>query len=212
MNLKDYWKKRGNNYYLEQQNSPKHVKDRLRSQEKQIVKLFKNKNFNKIFELGCGYGRFTKILYGELKPEKYVAIDISEGQIENARNYVNKKIEFNCVDFQNFNSKEKFDLVFSSEVLMHINSTDIEEVIKKMISLSKGKVITLDWYNIEKIGSEVGGYCFMHDYSSLFKKCGAKSVKIHRLSLPFSLKIIKTYSKIKQNPEPQPQAIIEVDV
>ena len=213
MDLTNYWKTRGENYLNEQQKNPKHVKDRLQSQEKQIVKLLKNKSFNNILEVGCGYGRFTKILYDQFKPDRYLGIDVSEGQIKNAKDFVkNDKIDFKCIKIQDYNSTEKFDLIFSAEVLMHINFSDIQQVIKKLVSLSKGKIVTIDWFNEEKFDKEAGGYCFMHNYSSLFKQNGAKSVTIHKLPLPLSLKIINAYATIKGNPNAETQAIIEVEV
>lgn len=213
MNHDNYWKLRGNNYLQEQRSNPKYIKDQLRIQEEKIINLLKNSTFNNVVEFGCGYGRFTKILVEQLKPENYVAIDISEGQINNAKNYVNNdKVKFHCLKIQEFNSKEKFDLVFSAEVLMHIPFSNIEQVIKKMISLCSKKIVTIDWYNDQKIGKESRGYCFMHDYSKLFMKMGVKSVKIQKLPTSFSLKLLNAYFQIRGHSKSETQAIIEIDV
>ena len=59
-------------------------------QEQILVEyLRKNISFSTVLEVGCGFGRITKIILSNF-PEvtEYVAVDLSPDQIENARNYV----------------------------------------------------------------------------------------------------------------------------
>ena len=59
-------------------------------QEQILVEyLRKNISFSTVTEVGCGFGRITKIILSNF-PEvtEYVAVDLSPDQIENARNYV----------------------------------------------------------------------------------------------------------------------------
>jgi len=211
LDVSEYWRNRGGGYYDELKNQTASEKSLLKTQEEHVLKLFQGKKFNSILEVGCGFGRYTKILYSLFKPEKYLALDISKEQIENAKKYViNEKIEFQCSKIQDFNSDQKFDLVFASEILMHINFEDIEEVIKKLSMFCKGSIVTIDLFEKDKIGSSSKGYCFVHDYSKLFEKNGAKKVKIHPIPIPLKIKTIGAYAKLRGRHGIDKQAIIEV--
>jgi len=211
LDVSEYWRNRGGGYYDELKNQTASEKSLLKTQEEHVLKLFQGKKFNSILEVGCGFGRYTKILYSLFKPEKYLALDISKEQIENAKKYVNnEKIEFQCSKIQDFNSDQKFDLVFASEILMHINFEDIEEVIKKLSMFCKGSIVTIDLFEKDKIGSSSKGYCFVHDYSKLFEKNGAKKVKIHPIPIPLKIKTISAYAKLRGRHGIDKQAIIEV--
>ena len=211
MDVSEYWRNRGGGYYDELKNQTASEKSLLKTQEEHVLKLFQGKKFNSILEVGCGFGRYTKILYSLFKPEKYLALDISKEQIENAKKYVNnEKIEFQCSKIQDFNSDQNFDLVFASEIVMHINFEDIEEVIKKLSMFCKGSIVTIDLFEKDKIGSSSKGYCFVHDYSKLFEKNGAKKVKIHPIPIPLKIKTISAYAKLRGRHGIDKQAIIEV--
>lgn len=213
MDVSEYWRNRGPRYFEELQNQPKRLRSRLKDQEDHLVRLLQPFRFNSILEIGCGSGRYTKILYNLYEPKVYTAIDISKEQIENAKKYVsNDKINFQCAQIQNLSLEEKFDLVFASEVLMHIDSKDIDHVIKKLISFSTNKIISIDWFNEKNIGKKLGGYCYMHDYKTLFKKNGAKIVKIHMLPLSLSWKLLSVYTQLRGRDSVETQAIFEVDV
>jgi len=213
LDVSEYWRKRGPNYQKELEEKSKSLQLRLELQEKIIKKLISEFKPKSILEIGCGSGRFTKILSELTEFEKYLALDISQGQVDNAKKYVNNtKIDFQCIKVQDLDIDEKFDLVFSSEVLMHINFNDIDSVIKKMVSLATKKIITIDWFDTKKVGEEAGGYCFMHDYQTIFKNYKAKSVKIHLIPISHKLNIINAYAKLRGRHGFDRQAIIEVSI
>ena len=213
MDVSEYWKKRGPEYQKELQSQPGYAKSRLRDQEKFTMNILSHYKFNRILEIGCGTGRYTEILSSYFHPEKYVAIDISNGQIEMAKkNVSNKEIEFHCTKIQDFNPNEKFDLVFASEVLMHIDYESISSIIAKLVSFSTNKVISIDWFDEKKSIKELGGYCFIHDYQTLFKNNNTKNVKIHMIPISTSLKLIGAYAKFRGRHGIDKQAVIEVDV
>jgi len=213
LDVSEYWRKRGPNYQNELKEKSNSLKLRLEQQERIVQKLVSKLKIKTILEIGCGSGRFTKILSDSIKFEKYFAIDISQDQINNAKEFVNnEKIEFECKKVQDLDIFKKFDLVFSSEALMHINFSDIDSVIKKMIELANKKIITVDWYDPKKIGSELGGYCFLHNYKELYKKNGGSNIIIHNIPIPFSLKLIDKYAKIRGRCGFEKQSIFEVDV
>lgn len=213
LDVSKYWKSRGPGYYAELQNQPRHLEAILKEQEKNVIKILKNCKFESILEVGCGSGRFTKILNDFFKPKRYVATDLSKEQLENAKKYVkNNKIDFICIEGKKLDFPEQFDLVFASEVLMHIKVEEIEEIIRNMVNLSNRKIITIDWFDENKIGEELGGYCFVHDYPKLFKNYKVSNMKIHKLSIPISSRLIGAYAKLRGRHGIESQAIFEIDV
>lgn len=213
LDVSDYWRKRGPNYQKELLEKSKILQVRLKKQEEIIQEIISKFKPQSILEIGCGSGRFTKIISELTEFEKYVAIDISQGQIDSARKNVrNEKIDFLCTKVQELDINQKFDLVFSSEVLMHINFEDIDSVIKKMVSLSNNKIITVDWFDSKKIGEEAGEYCFIHDYNKIFSKNGVNEIIIHNIPIPLSLKLVDKYAKIRKRQGFEKQSIFEINV
>lgn len=199
MDVSKYWKERGPTYFNELNTHPSYQKKRSIQQENFLLSHISNLKFNSILEIGCGSGRYTKILSRKFKPKKYLAIDISSEQIEKARTYLgNEKIEFICTEIQKLNLNEKFDLIFAGEVLMHINFNEIQDVIQKMISYSDGKIISIDWYDEKNIGRVSMDYCFMHDYKTLFAKNNIKEFLMYKIPLSLKLKIINRYALLRK--------------
>lgn len=213
MDVSEYWKSRGPNYKNELKEKSNSLQLRLEQQEKMIIEIISKFHPKTILEIGCGSGRFTKIISEMIEFEKYLAIDISQGQIDSAKEFVNNdRVDFKCIKIQDLDIQDKFDLVFSSEVLMHINFNDINEVINKMVLLSKKKVITIDWFDSKKIGKEIGEYCFLHNYNLLYSQNQVKEVIEHKIPIPFSLKLIDKYAKIRKRDGFEKQSIFEIKI
>jgi SAM-dependent methyltransferase len=212
-NLDEYWTDRGEVYYNEYYDQPKYELERLKTQEKFLTDNFIDEKINSILEVGCGFGRYTNILSSIINPESYTAIDISNSQIEKAKKYVkNDKIDFITSRFQNYNSSEKYDLVFASEILMHIDFLKIDDFIEKLVSFSNKKILTIDWYEKELIGTAEGGYCFMHDYKKIFKNFNVKNVDVTMIPLTTKLKAVNAFTKLRGRHGVGRQAIISIEV
>ena len=149
MDLHEYWKQRGKKFDMELEKQSPYVKSIMRNQEKNIIKILRKNRWKKILEVGCGSGRLTKKIAELPQIEKFVAMDISPDLIESAKkNTSGQNIEFQCIDLQNYNPKEKFDLVFSCEVMMHIPHQEIKKIISNIVSFSKQKVILAEFFDI----------------------------------------------------------------
>ena len=213
MDVSKYWRERGLTYFQELNEQPSYQKKRLIQQENFLLSHISNFKFKSILEIGCGSGRYTKILLTKFKPEAYLAVDISKEQIEKAREYVNDdKIEFICTEIQNLKLDMKFDLVFAGETLMHINFDEIEDVIQKMISYSKDKIISMDWYDEDNIGCIGLDYCFMHDYRALFIKNNVKEFTMNKIPLSLKLKVINRYALLRKRVGIEQQGMTFVSV
>ena len=177
-NPSEYWHERGKVY----QKNFKYDRDK-RLQEKLLIKHLNDNIFTSqesvksVLELGCGFGRVTKLLLTEFPVIKeYLAVDLSPHQLENAKKYIgsnNDKITFLLSDIQNLDTNnKKYDLVIISEVLLHIKPDEIDPIIKKIISLSKKHVVNIDWYEdtLPLDYKKRATYNFIHQYEELYKK------------------------------------------
>lgn len=149
--------------------------------QKYLIPYIKNLEFDSILEIGCGEGRVTQYLLDNCKFSKYLGVDMSSDRIrmikDEIKEWGNIKHDFICDQFQNTNIKEKFDLVFSSETLLHVRPEDIENFCKRMIKNCKKHIVHMDYIPKSKKDEyqELEWYNFLHDYHSIWKKLLPKS-------------------------------------
>jgi SAM-dependent methyltransferase len=182
---REYWLKHGKSYKDEFRYNKKY-----RLQEQTLIQYMSSHIFEdsrnkqmRVLELGCGFGRITKLVLSNFGSciEEYLAVDLSAEQVENAKHYVvtdmdgkqkyDSVLNFIVTDVRSFDisGKEKyFDLVLSSEMLMHIPVCDIENVMKKLVNLSKKNVINVDWYQDPAPG-RVASHNFIHHYEKIYR-------------------------------------------
>jgi SAM-dependent methyltransferase len=173
-NPSEYWHERGKVY---QKNF--RYDDNKRLQEEFIIDYLNDisRTFKSVLELGCGFGRITKLLLSNYSNiTEYLAVDISPHQIENAKSLLSSmnlsdkvKLDFMVSDIQALNLDKKYDLVILSEVLLHILPTEIDSIIKKLLSLSNKNIINIDWYE-DNPPEKHAPHNFIHQYEALYKK------------------------------------------
>jgi ubiquinone/menaquinone biosynthesis C-methylase UbiE len=167
---KEYWLEKGKVYRQEFRYNKK-----FKLQEQKIVEyLKKNTFFSTVLEVGCGFGRITKIILSNF-PEvtEYVAVDLSPHQIENARNYITGSdksgvVRFIVSDIQSLEMNSKYDLVIAPEVLLHILPSEIKGVLVKMVGWSKKNVVNIDWYE-DVVPRKAAPHNFIHEYEKLYR-------------------------------------------
>ena len=165
---REYWLERGKVYQQEFRYNKK-----FKLQEQTLIDYLRNVSFSTVLELGCGFGRITKILLLNF-PEitKYVAVDLSPEQIENAKNYVIGAenagvLKFIVSDIQSLEMNSKYDLVIAPEVLLHILPSEIEEVMAKLAGWSSRNIVNVDWYQ-ETLPRRVAPHNFVHEYEKIY--------------------------------------------
>lgn len=167
-NYSHYWQKRGINYFLDFKASGNFI-----NQEKILIKVLRKIKFKTVFEIGAGFGRITKIILDNFDIKKYLALDISDHQIQNLKKYVGKRkyqLYHKTADFLEYEPTsfpcKNYDLVIAVETLMHIPPTKIDLFVNKMINLSRKHVLNIDFSLNEKI--ELRSYNFAHNYDSIY--------------------------------------------
>ena len=190
-NPSEYWHERGKKY----KENFRYNKDFVLQEELLITYLSDNiftadESTKSVLELGCGYGRITKLLLTKFPNsiKEYLAVDLSPHQIENAKEYVgsnNNKLTFSVSDIQSFDTNKKYDLVILSEVLLHVLPSEIDSVIKKILLLSNIHIINIDWYE-DKLPRDYktrATYNFIHQYETIYKKYTEPSTIIKRIPI-----------------------------
>ena len=173
-NPSEYWHERGKIY----KKNFRYDKNK-RVQEEVLIAHLNNisGSFKTVLELGCGFGRITQLLLSNYSNiTEYLAVDISPDQIENAKSLLSStkltnhvKVDFLVSDIQSLRLDKVYDLVILSEVLLHILPTEIDSIIKKLITLSKKHIINIDWYEDHAPKSQAS-HNFIHQYETLYKK------------------------------------------
>lgn len=194
----EYWFRHGKTYKEEFQYNKK-----FELQEKILIDYLKNQltvsPFSTVLELGCGFGRITKLLLSNFSNiTEYVAIDLSPHQIENAKEFVRPTLEtkqqdlslnFMVSSIQSFQIQKKYDLVMASEVLMHVLPSEIEDVIRKLVRMSNEHVVNIDWYE-EPRTTKAAPHNFIHEYEKIY-------VNLSEVSNVYRIPIMKKGSWLK---------------
>ena len=168
---KEYWLERGKVYKQEFQYNKK-----FKLQEQMLIDYLKKQvSFSTVLEVGCGFGRITKLLLSNF-PEitEYVAVDLSPEQIENAKKYVlgvdkRTALRFIVSDIQSLELDSKYDLVIAPEVLLHILPSEIKDVIARLEGWSKRNIVNIDWYE-EEVPRKAAPHNFIHQYEEIYRQ------------------------------------------
>lgn len=173
-NPTEYWHERGKTYH-----SNFHYNKEFRLQEQFLLDALKNLEFSSVLEVGCGFGRITKLVLENCDASEYTAIDLSPDQIENARKYVgdHTKVHFIESEIQSFHPNRKYDLVLAAEVLLHVKPEDIKAVIAKLVSLTNKYLVHVDWCEDKRPSEPVKYFNFMHDYDKIYSELDLEYTK-----------------------------------
>jgi len=91
------------------------------------------KEIKTVLEVGCSVGMFPRILPKLFKNIQYTGMDISAKSIEICKKHIES--EFICQDFIKFESRKKYDFVYSFDVIDHVY--DINSFISNIIKNTK---------------------------------------------------------------------------
>ena len=170
-NVNEYWLNRGQSYVKEERlYGPYH-----RLQEKFIFDVIRGADLPKsrILELGCGFGRVTKLLAGQFPDSTVTALDLSVDQLNNARAYCGRSqnITFGTYDFYSAAPLPGtgYDLGIAIEVFLH-HPAEIVLGVMKSLSRVTALILNVDWS--EPWPWHKPEHVWVHDYERLYDQAG----------------------------------------
>lgn len=197
MNEKEYWDKRARTYLDKTYflTSPSRFFTKVFYEptlKTMILSRLKKISPQSLLEVGCGPGR----LFDSYKNIAHVVgVDFSPQMLERAKKLIKKKkydnIELRLMDARNLKfSSNSFDVILTSNVLLHIRPEKIQKAINEITRVSKKWIICAELSDKKKEGWN----CFAHDYVKLFS--GAQIVS--NTGIPFSNQKMLLFRKVKK--------------
>ena len=166
-----YWRERGKVYQRDFRPA------RYRDQEAALDRILRSFLFASVLDVGCGFGRIGELVYAINPDVAYLGVDLSPDQIAAARKLLPLSARFALVDARRLDLTARYDLVISSEMLMHVPPTDVADVAFRLRRIGR-HVVTVDW---DAPGKTAGSYCFGHDYEELLP--GAEVMTVGRQAI-----------------------------
>lgn len=99
--------------------------------------------FSSVLEIGSCTGRNLKYIGENFKNVKMSGIDVNKAAI-NFANLRVPNVDFEVLDIYDLEEDEKWDLVFTMGVLIHIHPDGIKEVIEKCISVANKYILHME--------------------------------------------------------------------
>ena len=133
----------------------------------EILKMELGYQPKKILDLGCGVGTMLKLLSKQFPDGIFYAQDESPKSMDYIKkNYPN----VNCVT--DLNTEEKFDLIFLSNVIHHVKSSERDDLFKKIHSLlnPEGKLFIFEHNPYNPLTLKLVANCEFDADAELIKK------------------------------------------
>ncbi len=172
-NVNQYWLKRGQTYINEQSRALEYH----RLQERFLFEVLRRGRLPaaKVLEVGCGFGRITKLLAENFPDAHITAVDLSPDQLANARAYCDghANIAFQQYDFYSGQPLPGagYDCVLAIEVFLHHPELVVRGLIAKLLSVSRF-LVNIDWS--EEWPWKTSPHVWVHDYASLYHDARVK--------------------------------------
>lgn len=118
-----------------------------------IMDLIAEQSFESLIEVGCGDGRLLAEAASRFENKELIGVDYSPRAISFAHAF-NPKLDFRTLDVTKESLNKKFDVVLLSEVLEHIEPTDIPAFLGSLANLMHPEsrlVITVPHENLPVI-------------------------------------------------------------
>jgi SAM-dependent methyltransferase len=170
-NVNEYWLKRGRSYIREQRLDLEYH----RLQERFLFEVLGEVRppMQTILELGCGFGRVTRLLAGHFPEAQITALDLSPDQLDHARTYC---ASLGNIGFQQYDfyagapfPGSGYDAVIAIEVLLHHPPAMVGNLIAKLSDIAR-LVVNIDWS--ENWPWKTPEHVWVHDYKAIYEENG----------------------------------------
>ena len=165
-----YWMKRGKVYREEEEYAEYH-----RVQERFLFEILRAGRLpmQNILELGCGFGRVTRLLAENYPGADILAVDVSPDQLENARRHCAgiERIRFQQYDLYSAGPLPgtNYDAAIAVEVFLHHQRTLVRTTIEKLSGIAR-YLINIDWS--EAWPWKPPEHVCIHDYHAIYSEAG----------------------------------------
>jgi trans-aconitate methyltransferase len=136
------------------------------AQEEALMAVLERLEFRSVLEVGCGWGRITKIVRKRWPAIPYTAIDISPERLASASRKA-PDVEFVESSIADYRPGRQWDLVLAVETLMHVPPDEIAAAVDRLHRLARRHIVSLDW--TADLGSKpIAAHNWRHDYAELY--------------------------------------------
>lgn len=140
----------------------------------------------KIIELGCNIGLKLSILK-KMGFRNLAGVELNKKAFEIAKK-INPDISFVNSSIEDYDLKEKFDLAYTSGVLIHINPLTLPQIMKKIVHLSEKYIFGFEYYSDElkeiKYRDE-SNVCWKQNFPQIFKNLFPELMTIKEQYIPY---------------------------
>ena len=113
---------------------------------KKIIKKYKLKKNSRVLDIGCGKGHLVYELSKILNSKKIIGLDISKYGIKNSPRRIRNQLKvFDARKKINF-KKNYFDLVVSINLIHNFSISEIFQLLKNIVHISKKSFISTESY------------------------------------------------------------------
>lgn len=166
-----YWLERGKTYMGETRTPAEFH----RLQERFLLDVLSGGNvpMGRVLEIGCGFGRITRLLAERWPEANITALDLSPEQLANARRHCgdNSRIRFEQFDFYSgvpFPA-DHYDTVVAIEVFLHHPPEFVGQLFQRLSQVGQ-TIVSIDWS--EEWPGPLPEHVWLHDYPKLFAEAG----------------------------------------
>lgn len=171
-----------------------------------FIRFLESKNdINTALEIGCSTGIFPIKFNSLFTNTRYTGIDISQKSIDYCKKHSN--FEFFYGDFLKMVFNQKFDLVFSIDVIDHVY--DIDLFIKKIISLTE-KYAYINSYRGYFPSLERHKMSWNDDHGVFYNNISKKQIEKTLIENGLTTNEFTVYSQKRDLQSQQPQTVIKI--
>jgi SAM-dependent methyltransferase len=172
-NVIEYWLERGRNYIDEKRTPPAFH----RLQERFFFDVLRGSgvSMRRVLEIGCGFGRITKLLAETWADTDVTALDLSPEQLANARRYCGENPRVHFVQYDFYSDAplpgRDYDAVVAIEVFLHHPPEFVVQLFKRLSGVASC-ILNIDWSEdwLEPLPVHV----WVHDFAKLYAEAGLK--------------------------------------
>ena len=173
---REFWLGDFGDSYMQRNNSIEKVNEDYKKETgitvEQIFKIFFDNidKKSKILELGCNIGLNIEILR-KMGFHNLYGVELNKKALDIAKKN-NKNVTFINSSIEDFKSNETFDLVFTANVLIHINPSMLDSIIRKIINLTHRYIFGFEYYSDNLVEIKYRNYqntCWKQNFPLLFK-------------------------------------------